>query len=211
VSHRRLRSALSAEASPGTVEPSPSMPGPLVLELLGAVISGGAPPQSALTCVGAVLDAGGDPRGRDLLRAAGTLARSGARPARIQPGPIGGEPTGARAHGRSGRRLLARARPEPVGGAPPSLGGEPNEGSDAQTMTTMTSVAEVMTLAARSGVPPTALLRRAAEQERRRQADAQLKAVRRLEVLLVIPAGICLLPAFVLLGIVPLVIRLISG
>jgi tight adherence protein B len=75
----------------------------------------------------------------------------------------------------------------------------------------MTSVAEVMALAARSGVPPTALLRRAAEQERRRQADAQLKAVRRLEVLLVIPAGICLLPAFVLLGIVPLVIRLIAG
>jgi tight adherence protein B len=54
-------------------------------------------------------------------------------------------------------------------------------------------------------------VRRAAEQERRRQISAQLKAIRRLEVMLVIPGGLCLLPAFVLLGIVPLVLQLIFG
>jgi pilus assembly protein TadC len=73
------------------------------------------------------------------------------------------------------------------------------------------TVEEVLALAARSGLPPTALIRRAAAEQRRRQASAQLKAIRRLEVLLVIPAGLCLLPAFVLLGIVPLVVRLITG
>ena len=81
----------------------------------------------------------------------------------------------------------------------------PNESADAG------GAGRALTLAARSGLPPTALLRRVAEEERRRLASAQLKAIRRLEVLLVIPAGLCLLPAFVLLGIVPLVIRLIAG
>jgi tight adherence protein B len=72
-------------------------------------------------------------------------------------------------------------------------------------------VEEALALAARSGLPPTALIRRSATEERRRQAAAQLRAVRRLEVLLVIPAGLCLLPAFVLLGIVPVVLDLILG
>jgi tight adherence protein B len=66
-------------------------------------------------------------------------------------------------------------------------------------------------LAARSGLPPTALIRQAAADSRRKQAAARMKAVRRLEVMLVIPAGVCLLPAFVLLGVVPLVIGLFRG
>jgi hypothetical protein len=75
----------------------------------------------------------------------------------------------------------------------------------------MDPVREALALASRSGLPPTSLLRRAAAEERRRRAATQLKAIRRLEVLLVIPAGLCLLPAFVLLGIVPLVISLFLG
>jgi tight adherence protein B len=66
-------------------------------------------------------------------------------------------------------------------------------------------------LAAQSGLPPTGLIRRAAAEERRRQRAAQARAVRRLEVLLIVPAGLCLLPAFVLLGIVPVVLNLLFG
>lgn len=76
---------------------------------------------------------------------------------------------------------------------------------------TTAALTEALTLAARSGLPPSALIRRAATEERRRQAAARAKAIQRLEVLLVIPGAVCLLPAFVLLGIVPLVIRLVSG
>jgi tight adherence protein B len=70
---------------------------------------------------------------------------------------------------------------------------------------------EALWLAARSGLPPTTLIRRAAADERRRQSAAQSRAVRRLEVLLVVPAGLCLLPAFVLLGVAPVVLDLVLG
>ena len=72
-------------------------------------------------------------------------------------------------------------------------------------------VEEALSLAARSGLPPTTLIRRSAAEERRRQAVAQLRAVRRLEVLLVVPAGLCLLPAFILLGVAPMVLDLVLG
>jgi len=145
------------------------MPGPLLLDLIAAVIQGGAPPQSALGSIGRVLRAAGDPRGADLLRAASLLTRPSSEPA-VEPA------TGA----STGLRVMA-------------------------------SVHEALALAASSGLPPTVLVRRAAAEERRRQASAQLRAIRKLEVLLVVPAGLCLLPAFVLLGIVPLVVQLITG
>ena len=53
-------------------------------------------------------------------------------------------------------------------------------------------------------------LRAAAEDQRRERASAQAVAVRRLAVLLVLPTGLCLLPAFLLLGVVPLVIDLLT-
>jgi Type II secretion system (T2SS), protein F len=142
------------------------MPGPLVLDLIAAVVQSGAPPQAALRSVGASLSTAGDLRGEELLLASGRLDRSGATDDdAVDPGSS---------------RLIA-------------------------------TVEEALVLAARSGLPPTALVRRAAAEQRRRQVSAQLKAIRRLEVLLVIPAGLCLLPAFVLLGIVPLVVELITG
>jgi tight adherence protein B len=72
-------------------------------------------------------------------------------------------------------------------------------------------VEEALWLAARSGLPPTILIRRSAAEERRRQTAAQMRAVRRLEVLLVVPAGLCLLPAFILLGVVPVILDLVLG
>nr|WP_269327108.1 type II secretion system F family protein [Kineosporia mesophila] len=141
------------------------MPGPLVLDLIAALVESGAPPAAALRGAGAVLAELGDPRGEKLLRLSDLVT-----------GPI----------------------PEPEPGSP-----EPDGVTAALT--------EALTLAARSGLPPSALIRRAATEERRRQATARAAAIHRLEVLLVIPGAVCLLPAFVLLGIAPLVIRLVAG
>ena len=171
----RARRGAGLGENPGGRGAKP-MPGPLVLELVAAVVEGGAPPHTALAVVGAALAEAGDPRAPDLLDAAVRVGRPvPARPAADRP--VAGRPVA----GRPGGEALVPA------------------------------VEEALFLAARSGLPPTALVRRAAVEERRRQLSAQLRAIRRLEVLLVIPAGICLLPAFVLLGIVPLVIDLITG
>jgi tight adherence protein B len=189
--NHRLRWALSAQPTlspvdePGRLAAGPPafpairvapMPGPLVLDLVAAVVEGGAPPHSALAAVGAALREVGDPRGGDLLLAASEV----------------GHPGGA-------------AHPAGL----PAVDADVDAGADAGNV--LAAVQEALFLAARAGLPPTALVRRAAAEERRRQLSAQLRAIRRLEVLLVIPAGLCLLPAFVLLGIVPLVIDLILG
>ncbi|GLY31083.1 hypothetical protein [Kineosporia sp. NBRC 101731] len=154
--HRR-----SAESPAGPV--AAVMPGPLVLDLIAALVESGAPPAAALRGAGAVLADLGDPRGEKLLRLSDLVT-----------GPM----------------------PEPDFPEP-----------DAVTA----ALTEALTLAARSGLPPSALIRRAATEERRRQATARAAAIHRLEVLLVIPGAVCLLPAFVLLGIAPLVIRLVTG
>lgn len=73
------------------------------------------------------------------------------------------------------------------------------------------AVTGAFVLAARSGLPPAELLRAAAARERSRQSMHARALIRRVEVLLVIPAGICLLPAFVLLGVAPVVIALFSS
>ena len=177
--NRRLIAALapppnwSAEPRvPGV--PAAPMPAALLLDLVAAVVQGGAPPQAALQFVAGALREVGDDRGTELLRAAGRIAGRA-------PGDL------------------------------PGVAGAPGGGSRTGPDRLLTVVEEALQLAARSGLPPTALVQRAAVEERRRQLSVQLQAIRRLEVLLVIPAGLCLLPAFVLLGIVPLVIKLIGG
>lgn len=150
-------------------------PVPLVLDLLAALLDGGASPQAALRSVGDALREAGDPRGGRLLVLAET-------------GPVG--PAGS--CGALG-----------VFGAVGARGAGGDEIAD--------PVAEALRLAVRAGLPPAALIRRAAEQERRRATTAHLRAVRRLEVMLVLPAGLCLLPAFVLLSIVPVLLDLVLG
>ncbi len=161
VVNRRLEDALRhGPRKPSTEKRSTSaMPGPLVLDLIAALVESGAPPSSALRDAGAVLADLSDTRGEKLLR-------------------------------------LGNLVHDPLA--------ERTDESDG----TIIALAEALTLAGRSGLPPSALIRRAAGEERRRRAAARAAAIHRLEVLLVIPGAICLLPAFALLGIVPLVIRL---
>ena len=66
-------------------------------------------------------------------------------------------------------------------------------------------------LAARAGVPPAGLLRRAAEDVRRERLHAVESATARLGVRLVLPLGLAFLPAFVLTTVVPVVLALAGG
>jgi len=63
-------------------------------------------------------------------------------------------------------------------------------------------------LAARAGVPPAALLRRAAEDLRRERLSRVEVATARLGVRLVLPLGLAFLPAFILTTVVPVVLAL---
>lgn len=68
----------------------------------------------------------------------------------------------------------------------------------------------VLELSRRAGVPAAELLRsEALEARRAARADAQEKAAR-LSVQLMLPLGLCVLPAFIVLGVLPLMIAVIS-
>jgi tight adherence protein B len=69
----------------------------------------------------------------------------------------------------------------------------------------------VLELSHRAGVPAAELLRSEAEEIRRQaQAQAQSKAAA-LSVRLMLPLGVCILPAFMVLGVLPLIVTVISS
>ncbi|MBO1753744.1 type II secretion system F family protein [Allobranchiibius sp. CTAmp26] len=65
-----------------------------------------------------------------------------------------------------------------------------------------------LALAVTAGVPPGALLRRAADDIRRRERQRLDEAIGRVSVLIVVPLGLCFLPAFALLTVVPVVMTI---
>ena len=69
----------------------------------------------------------------------------------------------------------------------------------------------VLQLSARAGVPAAALLRAEADEARRDARAAAQKAAAVLAVRLMIPLGVCVLPAFMALGVAPLLIAVISS
>jgi len=140
-----------------------TMPGPLVLDLIAALIESGAPPSTAVEQTGAGLASCSDPLGEILCRISALI----------------------------------------------DLGADPEEFGATDPVSA--ALAEALSLATRSGIPPSTLVRTAASEQRRRRRAELSKAVRRMEVLLVVPGAICLLPAFVLLGIAPVAIRLLGG
>lgn len=70
------------------------------------------------------------------------------------------------------------------------------------------AVTRAFRLAERTGASAAELLRRAADDERSRRRAAVAVAASRLGVRLVVPLGLTILPAFVLLGVAPVVIGL---
>ncbi len=82
--------------------------------------------------------------------------------------------------------------------------GLPEDGAEAQ-------LEEVLELSRRAGAPAAGLLRSEAAEERRvARSDGERKAAR-LGVTLMLPLGLCILPAFMLLGVAPLLISVISS
>ena len=70
---------------------------------------------------------------------------------------------------------------------------------------------QVLLRSATSGAPVSEALARLAEDERDRQRGQVEARVRQIEVKAAAPLGLCLLPAFVLLGIVPLIAGSVTG
>lgn len=66
-------------------------------------------------------------------------------------------------------------------------------------------------LAEAAGVPPAAAMRRAAEDLRSRRQHRWETATARLRVQVVLPLGLCFLPAFLLTTVVPVVLALAAG
>ncbi|MGL4340480.1 MAG: type II secretion system F family protein [Rhodoglobus sp.] len=79
------------------------------------------------------------------------------------------------------------------------------------SMPAATGVDEVLELSRSAGVPAAELLRSEAEEQRRvARADAQERAAA-LAVRLMLPLGVCILPAFMVLGVFPLLITVITS
>ncbi|MBC7441361.1 MAG: type II secretion system F family protein [Ramlibacter sp.] len=73
------------------------------------------------------------------------------------------------------------------------------------------AIEQVLALSQRAGVPAAELLRSEAEQLRRdARSDGQRRAAT-LAVTLMIPLGVCVLPAFMLIGVVPLLVTVLSS
>jgi tight adherence protein B len=72
-------------------------------------------------------------------------------------------------------------------------------------------LAETLSLAERAGVPAAGLLRACAVDSRADAAADGLARAERLGVRLVLPLGVCVLPAFVLVGVVPVVLGILSS
>lgn len=69
----------------------------------------------------------------------------------------------------------------------------------------------VLELSTRAGVPAAELLRSEAEQLRRDARSAGQRRAGTLSVTLMLPLGLCVLPAFMLVGVVPLLISVLSS
>lgn len=113
--------------------------------------------------------------------------------------------------GPAGRRLAAVAAALAVGMAPAPawqlLGGPTSSALDDDPLA---AAARVLARAAEGGAPVAAAVSRLAAEARADARSRGEQAARRAGVLAVAPLGLCFLPAFVLLGVVPVVAGLVS-
>ncbi|MEO6827694.1 MAG: type II secretion system F family protein [Microbacteriaceae bacterium] len=84
-------------------------------------------------------------------------------------------------------------------------------GSRADVMAPTGSIGGVIRLARRAGIPAAELLRSEAEQTRRDATGEGQRAAAALAVRLMVPLGVCVLPAFMLVAVVPLLLAIISS
>ena len=112
-------------------------------------------------------------------------------------------------------RALVRAAAERFGiapGAGAGAGADAGAGTDAGARADGDDpVDRVLDLSSRAGVPAAELLRSEAEQLRRDARSAGQRRAATLSVTLMLPLGLCVLPAFMLVGVVPLLISVLSS
>lgn len=158
---------------------------PMLLDLVAEVLASGASPPRALAAVGESLERVRDPNGAELIRLARRLS-------------------GADGPDRRDRSATAPA-PHAAGETLTQSSGWSVPGHGAHVL------AGALALSVATGAGPVMLIRAAAEEQRRRLQAEQVRAAHRLGVMVLLPTGLCLLPAFVLLTVVPLVIDLVLG
>lgn len=165
---------------------------PLVLDLLSSCLAGGA---SLPDAARAVADAVPGPAGARLAAVSAQLA-VGTPPAQAWAGLVG---DATPAPGGPGRQALGGARTSASGAVRTPASADP-----------LAPAARALGRAAEGGAPVAAAVARLAA-DARSQARAQSEqAARRVGVLVVAPLGLCFLPAFVLLGVVPVVAGLVG-
>ncbi|MCM3925672.1 type II secretion system F family protein [Frankia sp. AiPs1] len=158
---------------------------PLALDLIAACLRGGGTVVSAMVAVGA---ANGGKLGRELRRAAEDLAAGADALAacdRLIAATVGS--------GRAAR--LARL-----------LGRDPRTAPGSRWTVMMRAAVAAFDRAQTSGAKPAAALVRLAQRARDEAHAESIAAARRAGVLAVAPLGLCFLPAFLLLGVVPVVL-----
>ena len=87
----------------------------------------------------------------------------------------------------------------------------PGAGALAERDRDARAVDAVLDLSRRAGVPAAELLRSAADEARRAAAAEAERRAAVLGVRLMLPLGVCILPAFMLLGVVPLLLAVVSS
>ncbi len=103
----------------------------------------------------------------------------------------------------SGGAAIPRAR-QAVAAARERCGMEGDDDGDS-------TIDEVLQLSRRAGIPAAALLRSEATEARRAARSAGERRAATLGVTLMLPLGLCILPAFMLLGVAPLLIAVVSS
>lgn len=120
--------------------------------------------------------------------------------------PGAAQAVGAAFEGPLGDRLVRVSRALAVGSPPEeawaALAPEPDD--------PLAPVARALVRSARSGAPVAAAVVRVADQARAAARSRGERAVRRAGVLAVGPLAVCFLPAFVLVGVVPVVVGLVG-
>jgi tight adherence protein B len=158
---------------------------PIALDLIAACLAAGAAPGSAQQAVG---DAVGGPLGTELARAAVAL-RSGRTPREAY------------------RRLVAASRaPSPLArlsGRIPARTGPPAPG--------VVALVEALARSDTSGARLATTLERIADRTRDEAHAKAIEAARRAGVLAAAPLGLCFLPAFILLGVCPVILAAAPG
>lgn len=191
----------------------------LVLDLVASALAAGTPPEAALAVVGAAV---GGARGAALERVAARLRLGSSWAAAWQddgpqPSADGGRAAGWRpAVRRPSRRLADDPGDRPPARADRARARSPGTGSTGRTSgADVAALRRALGLAVSTGAPASGLLQEtAADLRRRRHRQAQAAAAR-LGVRMVLPLGLCSLPAFLAWAVLPVVLslagRLLSG